>query len=81
MNFSVIEGPPDEMVQLKYIEEARPRETGKRRERITAPQYLQFCMQDLTFCCLGNIIIERFSSGKGGCEEYEQNGAGLRRQQ
>ena len=25
MNFSVIEGPPDETVQLKYVEEARPR--------------------------------------------------------
>jgi len=37
MDFPVIEGPPDEIVQLKYIEEVRPRETGKRRERITAP--------------------------------------------
>ncbi len=37
MDFPVIEGPPDEIVQLKYIEEVRPRETGKRREKITAP--------------------------------------------
>jgi hypothetical protein len=34
---AVIEGPPDEIVHLKYIEEARPRETGKRREKILAP--------------------------------------------
>ncbi len=34
MDFHVIEGPPDEIVQLKYIEEVRPRETGKRREKI-----------------------------------------------
>ncbi len=37
MDFHVIEGPPDETVPLKYVEEARPRETGKRREKITAP--------------------------------------------
>jgi hypothetical protein len=37
MDFAVIEGPPDEIVPLKYIEEARPRETGERRGRITAP--------------------------------------------
>jgi len=37
MDFAVIEGPPDEIVHLKYIEEARPRETGEGRERITAP--------------------------------------------
>jgi hypothetical protein len=37
MDFHVIEGPPDETVQLKYVEEARPRETGKRHEKIPAP--------------------------------------------
>jgi hypothetical protein len=36
MDFHVIEGPPDEIVHLKYIEAARRRETGKRREKITA---------------------------------------------
>jgi hypothetical protein len=32
----VIEGPPDEIVHVKYIEEARPQETGKRRGKIPA---------------------------------------------
>jgi hypothetical protein len=40
MDFPVIEGPPDEIVPLKYIEAARPRETGKRREKITAPRQI-----------------------------------------
>ena len=37
MDFPVIVGPPDEIVQWKYIEEVRPRETGKRREKPPAP--------------------------------------------
>jgi hypothetical protein len=37
MDFHVIEGPPDEIVHLKYIGEARSRKTGKRREKIPAP--------------------------------------------
>jgi hypothetical protein len=38
----VIEGPPDEIVQLKYIEEVRPRETGKRR--VTHYRAVSFCI-------------------------------------
>jgi hypothetical protein len=33
---AVIDGPPDETVQLKYVEEARSGETGAWREKIQA---------------------------------------------
>jgi hypothetical protein len=38
MDFSLFSKPPDEIVHLKYIEEARPRETGKRRENNPAAE-------------------------------------------
>ena len=37
MDFSVIDGPPDETVQWKYVEEARPRRDREKAQKDPGP--------------------------------------------